>query len=302
MKKNCLVTKLNGVVQNSNLPYIDGIRIKSFAQDTPDYKKRTIGMLVNGTTEIVVLSGDVYFTDSTGSLNLGKSITKTSSASFTLSNHNGEILVKNKGIISNINFGDFTDKTCAINLSDISYIGYNVPSSNVVSAIRWRTRAYGDISNYRGLKLFGFDLGGNTNATGTIPSDMLFGGLLTLSLCSIALDTTVLANSNITSFACSGNNNVTGNIANIPNLNLVGCVIESSGISGTIESYFQKFWTLGKRDGSATVRANGSKITFHNNTIGTLTTYSGAFSSSEIVVSVGGTTVATFNGSTWSYS
>jgi len=76
---------------------------------------------------------------------------------------------------------------------------------------------------------------------------------------------------------------------------------EDSKVSGTLESFLVAQWqgSDGRKSGSIGVHIEDTLATFHGNIpTGVL---SAQFADGGITVTEGGTTIATYNGSTWSY-
>lgn len=76
MANNCLVTKLNGVVDNNNLSYLGFIILDSTSNSETQINSFTAWY--NNPWEMKIISGDAYFTNDDGSVNRGQSISGTS--------------------------------------------------------------------------------------------------------------------------------------------------------------------------------------------------------------------------------
>ena len=179
----CLVTKLNGIVNNGSLLKIGEFRIKTKKWESPSEGSNILSISFNKDTEVKII-GDGYFTDSTNQ-NLGKvkSVSAGNIADLKFSNGDYEISISNKYAITFIQLNgsnNFVDvggfkyskdlKSIALprgtegdisNLSDLTKATkISIPSSSVSGNIS-------SISNLLDLKDISFQ---NTNVAGGIDS------------------------------------------------------------------------------------------------------------------------------------
>jgi hypothetical protein len=121
---NMLQLKLPESVTDSSLKTLNEFEflIRGEWDSTADNNKLTINITSGQQAVIRVADGDVHFTDSTNSNNLGKSITITggSSTSIYFSAGSAKILISNKNNIRTI---VFPAKRNVILTNDINYLG-----------------------------------------------------------------------------------------------------------------------------------------------------------------------------------
>ena len=231
----CLVTKLNGAVDNSDLLKIGEFRIN--VTSAPDPSKLTQGMDLQFTepTEVSIV-GDGYFTDENLSANYGKVKTITSEK-FFISNGNYELSIKNKykvSLISGINrnvSGYTSGKYKSINIDGLKY-------SNSLTWIDTFT-AKGDISAFENaLSLMYISLQ-NTNITGDISALKNNTALSTLYLSStkIAGDISALKNNTAFTNIYLNDTNVSGDISTFSNNTaLLALKLSNTNVSGDISA------------------------------------------------------------------
>ena len=223
----CLVTKLNGAVDNFDLLKIGEFRIN--VTSAPNPSKITQGMDLQFTepTEVSIV-GDGYFTDENLSANYGKVKTITSERLF-ISNGNYELSIKNKykvSLISGINrniSGALEGKYKSINLDGLKYSN----SLTWIDAITIK----GDISafeNALSLRYIGLS---NTNITGDISAFENNTALVTLSLSKTNITGDISAFENMTKLTILEINNtsVHGDIGVFRNCPLQEILIANVG-------------------------------------------------------------------------
>ena len=231
----CLVTKLNGAVDNSDLLKIGEFRIN--VTSAPDPSKLTQGMDLQFTepTEVSIV-GDGYFTDENLSANYGKVKTITSEK-FFISNGNYELSIKNKykvSLISGINrnvSGNTSEKYKSINIDGLKY-------SNSLTWIDSFT-AKGDISAFENaLSLIYIGLQ-NTNVTGDISAFKNNTALSTLYLSRTKIAGDISAFKNNTAFTniYLNDTNVSGDISAFSNNTaLLALKLSNTNVSGDISA------------------------------------------------------------------
>ena len=232
----CLVTKLNGAVDNSDLLKIGEFRIN--VTSAPDPSKLTQGMDLQFTepTEVSIV-GDGYFTDENLSANYGKVKTITSEK-FFISNGNYELSIKNKykvSLISGINrnvSGDTSGKYKSINIDGLKY-------SNSLTWIDSFT-AKGDISafeNALSLKYIGLQY---TNVTGDISAFANNTALSTLYLdgTNVTGDINAFTNNTALSTLRLARTKVTGNISALSNNTALSMLhLDGTNVTGDISAF-----------------------------------------------------------------
>ena len=232
----CLVTKLNGAVDNFDLLKIGEFRIN--VTSAPNPSKLTQGMDLQFTepTEVSIV-GDGYFTDENLSANYGKVKTITSERLF-ISNGNYELSIKNKykvSLISGINrniSGTLEGKYKSINLDGLKYSN----SLTWIDAITVK----GDISafeNALSLRYIGLS---DTNITGDISAFENNTALSTIFLSNTNITGDISAFENNTALVTFSLNatNVTGDISAFENNTaLVTFSLNATNVTGDISAF-----------------------------------------------------------------
>ena len=152
---NCLVTKLKGIVQNSNLLRVGEMRICVHRIDNPSSETQRINLNFTEDVKLEII-GDGYFTDNTLVSNLGKSLISKANVETLVYVSNGdfEIAILNKYALTKINAK--TSKKAAMKdiadlkySSSLNYLAINsVENAGYFSDIKSLTKlSYLDISN-----------------------------------------------------------------------------------------------------------------------------------------------------------
>ena len=234
--RKCLVTKLNGVVDNSNLLKIGEFRIKIISAPNPSKLTQGMDLQFTEPTEVSIV-GDGYFTDENLSANYGKVKTITSEK-FFISNGNYELSIKNKykvSLISGINrnvSGTNEGKYKSINIDGLKY-------SNSLTWIDVGT-AEGDISAFKNALSLRFIGVGNTNITGDISAFANNTALTSLYLTNtnITGDISAFANNTALTVFRLENNNITGDISAFANNTaLTDIGLTNTNITGDISAF-----------------------------------------------------------------
>ena len=233
----CLVTKLNGTVDNDSLMHIGEFRIKIGKVSNPTRDSQLIKIGVTSDTELRIV-GDGYFTDSTLTQNKGKKITISKNDEVPnevyVSNGDIELAVMNK-----------------YNLSVISMVNsqYNKDREFDLDALKYSTSLKAIDAN--GSKVFG-----NLNSLSscsklssiTLPDTLVTGnfsvfadknmGVVNLASTAVVGDISNLKNSinlsllHVPNTAISGDISVLGNKDKLRYLNIV-----NSGLYGDISAF-----------------------------------------------------------------
>ena len=234
--RKCLVTKLNGVVDNSNLLKIGEFRIKIISAPNPSKLTQGMDLQFTEPTEVSIV-GDGYFTDENLSANYGKIKTITSEK-FFISNGNYELSIKNKykvSLISGINrnvSGTNEGKYKSINIDGLKY-------SNSLTWIDVST-AEGDISAFKNALSLMFIGVENTNITGDISAFANNTALTSLYLTNtnITGDISAFANNTALKVFRLTNTNITGDISAFANnTKLVILEINNTSVHGDIGAF-----------------------------------------------------------------
>lgn len=119
---NCLVTKLKGTVQNSNLLRVGEMRLCVHRTDNPSSETQRINLNFTEDVKLEII-GDGYFTNNTLVSNLGKSlIVKANIETLVyVSNGNFEIAILNKYALTKINTKTTNKKTAIKDIADLKY-------------------------------------------------------------------------------------------------------------------------------------------------------------------------------------
>lgn len=159
---NCLVTKLKGTVQNSDLLRVGELRICVHKIDNPSSETQRINLNFTEDVKLEII-GDGYFTDKTLVSNLGKSLTaKANTESLVyVSNGDFEIAILNKYTLTKINTR--TNKKAAIkDIADFKYSSsLNHLAINSVENI-------GYFSDIKSLTTLGYLAISNANINGNL--------------------------------------------------------------------------------------------------------------------------------------
>lgn len=203
----CLVTKLNAVVDNDNILRLGEARIKIAVDKTPS--NQYINISVSSDTDLEII-GDSYFTDSSLSVNLGKSKkVKPSDGEVRVYFNNAvaEIGIRNKYNIRDIKF---SGSSKSMDLASFAYTKYLNTINSEYSGI------YGDISVLKNLSIGQIYLSGNK----------IYGDIASLK------KMTSLARLNINDAP-----DVYGDLSSLSGLtNLVWLYFNHSGLTGSIDS------------------------------------------------------------------
>lgn len=208
----CLVTKLNGTVNNDSIVRIGEARVVFTKTDAPSKTSQSLTLVTTKDVKLEIV-GDGYFTDENLTENKGKTMTaNTGSTTLYVSNSNVELAILDKynikGVrvpVSNKQFG------CQV---DIDFFKY---SSNMSALYLNNSKSTGDLSSLENLPLLIEVNLTNTQVTGDIATLKNMSALkyLYLSNCNIKGDLSSLKKlTSLTSFEAQ-NTNIGGNISNL---------------------------------------------------------------------------------------
>lgn len=159
---NCLVTKLKGIVLNSNLLRVGELRICVHKIDNPNGETQRINLNFTEDVKLEII-GDGYFTNAKLVSNLGKSLTaKANTESLVyVSNGNFEIAILNKYALTKINTR--TNKNTAIkDIADLKY------SSSLNHLSINSVENFGSLSDLKSLTSLYFLAVSNANIKGSL--------------------------------------------------------------------------------------------------------------------------------------
>ena len=180
----CLVTKLNGTVNNSSILRLGEMRFKINKVDVPTEGTQVLGLFVNTPSKVEII-GDGYFTDKNLQENKGKSLSidSTTNGIFVSSTSDVEVALLGKYAITRINSyynNQPNDTVYAKNkffdIDDLKYstalITLNLPDSQVS----------GDVVNLKNLTALTTLNLANTRVSGDIVNLKNLTALTTLNL------------------------------------------------------------------------------------------------------------------------
>lgn len=213
---NCLVTKLKGTVQNSNLLRVGEMRICVHRIDNPSSETQRINLNFTEDVKLEII-GDGYFTNNTLVSNLGKSLIAKANVETLVYFSNGdfEIAILNKYALTKINAK--TSKKAAIKdivdlkySSSLSYLAINsVENVGYFSDIKsltnlnylsvYNANINGNLSDLKSLTNLDYLIIGNTSnkTTGNVSSlkDMTRLNTLTIQNSDVIGDLATLPSS-----------------------------------------------------------------------------------------------------------
>lgn len=212
----CLITKLNGSVDNNELLRMGEMRIKveSVGSPTKDTQGFGVAFIEPTTVEIV---GNGYFTDNTLTENKGKSMV-VSSLQGVIVNQATTVAIRNKYKLTGLNVfipsGNPYGKNKVLNIEDLKY------STPLTSLNLSTMQASGDIANLKNLTALTTLSLGNTQVVGDIANLKNLTALTSLSLnnTKVAGDISNLKNLTALTNLDLAKTNVSGDIANLKNL------------------------------------------------------------------------------------
>ena len=239
--EKCLVTKLNGSSDNSELLKVGEMRMKISKVESPTYVTQGFFILVSKPTTLEII-GEGYFTDSTLTENKGKTlvIDVNNNNTFWVSSNDVEIAILEKYSINKMNIlfqgANSFGNNKSINIDDLKY------SLGLTTLSLPMTQVSGDIANLKNLTgLVSLDLS-STQVSGDIANLKNLTALTYLSFNNVSQVSGDIANlKNLTGLTQLQLNNtkVSGDIANLKNLTaLTHLYIESNAqVSGDVEVF-----------------------------------------------------------------
>lgn len=214
----CLITKLNGQVDNNNLYRIGELRIKFSKVTSPTDKSQGISVSFIKDTKLEIL-GDGYFTDQALSANKGKTIIVPANiqTKVYVSNSDLYLCIMDKYALNSLSFTPLLDdntgyyaKNKELNLEELKY------STRISKLIIYGSKAYGDISSLNNLTNLRYLRIDSTDISGDISS---------------------LKNPTNLTYLDIGFTNIFGNISALSNMtNLTYLGADSTKISGDVSS------------------------------------------------------------------
>ena len=168
----CLVTKLNGSSNNSELLRLGEMRIGISKIDSPNHWTQSFRITVNKLTVLEII-GDGYFTDVNLTANNGKKITLNPNVSekVYVSNGNFEVAILDKyALVGIFDYDTYSEgnSTYSQKNKSISDIGFFKYSTALTSFGLSNTNISGDIANLKSLTALTILKLSNTNISGDI--------------------------------------------------------------------------------------------------------------------------------------
>ena len=174
----CLVTKLNGSVNNPDLLRLGEMRMKILKVSNPTEYTQGFLISVNKTVTLKIVS-DGYFTDKTLTENKGKNITLNVGENTIWVNGNSDVeiaILDKYSLVSTSMIKERPDKNIKLNISDLKYSTalkiLNIPN----------TQVSGDIANLKNLTALTILSLYGTQVSGDIANLKNLTALITLAL------------------------------------------------------------------------------------------------------------------------
>ena len=217
----CLITKLNGVSDNSDLLRIGEMRVHFDKSENPTTSNRGKNFMFTKDSQLEII-GDAYFTDETLSTNLGKkiTITKDSPKSVYVSNSDCDVCILDKYSLLLIN--DWVKNTTndngnfSFSIEDLKY------SVNFYQIYCSNGQVTGDISALKNLTALVNLVLGKTQVTGDIANLRELTALTKISMDQTQLSGDIASLKGLTALTIIGMSNeqvpLTGNISQLSTL------------------------------------------------------------------------------------
>ena len=237
----CLVTKLNGSSNNSELLRLGEMRMKILKVSNPTEHTQGFSIGVNKPATLEIVS-DGYFTDKTLTENKGKNITLNVGANNIWVNGNSdvEIAILDKYSLTRIDKsyqGEVTNSIYGNNIKfNISDLQYST-ALNTISLSN--TQVSGDIASLKNLTALTYLSLGNTQVSGDIASLKNLTALTSMYLNNTQVSGDIASLKNFTAllYLSLGNTQVSGDIASLKNLTaLTSLILSNTKVSGDIAS------------------------------------------------------------------
>lgn len=260
----CLVTKLNGIVDNNSLLKIGEMSIKISRVSSPNVKTQSFNFKFAKETKLEIV-GDGYFTDASLAPNKGKTlvIPAGSKTDVYVSNGDFELRILNKYNLRTISFvaegqiyqkDDVANKTMDIGslaystlINEIRLTNTNVYGdiaalkrlSEVILVELSGTKVYGDIANVKECNLISTLRFSNTQVSGDIQALQNLTELVVFTISNTQISGNIAAMSGLTKLTSYDvtNTSVWGDISSIQNLSKLSSVnFMYTGVTGSVSS------------------------------------------------------------------
>ena len=234
----CLVTKLNGSVDNNELLKIGEIRIKVESVESPTKDTQGFGVSFTEPTTVEIV-GDGYFTDNNLTENKGKSMVVSNLQGVIVSQAT-TVSIRNKYKLSAINVfipsGNPYGINKVLNIEDLKY------STSLNSLNLSNMQASGDIASLKSLTSLSTLILRLTQVSGDIANLQNLTALTTLDISNANISGNITNLRNLTALTTLDISNATkveGDIANLRNLTaLTKLFISNTNVSGDITNIY----------------------------------------------------------------
>lgn len=234
----CLVTKLNGVVDNSSLLKIGEMRIHISRVDSPTEETQSLCFQAAAQCKLTII-GDGYFTDSTLSENKGNTIIldNTGRKDVYVSNGDFDISIENKYVLKDICFAKFSTAVPSpavnksISIDDIKH------STELMKLRISATNTTGDCSSLKNLSKLNEFKATKSLIHGdlSVLKDKTTLGFIQLSFCNVSGDLIYFQNlTNLTALQLN-NTSVKGNLSSLSALTKL-TYISVTSVEGDVSS------------------------------------------------------------------
>ena len=228
----CLITKLNGTVDNDSILRIGEMKFSINKIDSPTKDTQYLSITSQKDIKLKII-GDGYFTDESLSVNNGK--TKAISANTQtvcyLSNNNFELVIPEKYSLNVINDMETNAGNKVFKLEDFKFL------KNISMISLHNEKITGDISSLKDLATLSSLLLTGTNIIGDIANLKNLTALSLVNFSGTNVSGDIANLKNLTALTSIGltNTNISGDIANLKNLTaLTSLGISNTNVSGDI--------------------------------------------------------------------
>lgn len=236
----CLVTKLNGVVDNDSILRIGEMSIAFSKSPSPNKTSQGINLFSSGDCDLRII-GDGYFTDETLTQNLGKSkhIVAGSQEDVYVSNGDFNLIISDKYSLRLVNIVPSNTSNPA--KTDLAYKTFDLAElkfSKKLAGLQFdNSKVVGDISNLKGLTEIQAISLANTAVKGDIASlaGMTRLTSITITNTSIGGNVSVLGNCKDFTELFALGSSVFGNVSTFANLPKIS-IIQMMNAEGDIAS------------------------------------------------------------------
>lgn len=311
MANNCLKTQLKSIVNNNSLSYLGVVRV---------YVKEVTGLstypsfelTTTEETELSIVGGN--FITGSGVI-IGTTITVNGNTTIVVSNNNATIFIPKYAI--KVITMNAASESFIVDINDCSYLGSNTSELKTISV-----NANGNISALKNVNLSNFsifsshsevegdiselnidtgiDIDGNSNIRGKLAK--IPASVINIRNTGVQVDLDTITDETPFFIQCS-NSGAYGAITKAMNQsNSVLYFTNCFGVNGTLESAIERAWGLGRRSTDCNIDLIGTSVTLNNNSIRLY--LKAIFSNNGVEIKNrydNQETVATYDGSTWTY-